>query len=100
MPSIDGRVVGIKLKEADLAALNLKLKEKGYSSLADMIRALLKNEFNPTDDLVEKLSELMAKWVAQKLTSGTLAKGETTNSRMNLEPRAGFDPATYCLQGN
>ena len=97
---VDRRTIGIKLNEEQIASLNLKLKQSGYTSIADMVRAYLSGSFSTNEESLERLSDLVSEKVVQKLTLSTLAKAQPEDSLMKKEPRAGFDPATYCLQGN
>ena len=87
---VQRRTIGIKLNEEQIAALNLKLKQSGYTSIADMVRAYLSSSFSTNEESLERLSDLVSQKVVQKLTLSTLAKAQPENSLIGKEPRAGF----------
>ena len=81
------RKLGITLKEDELAALNMKMKQEGYATLGELIRAYVQDHFRPTDKVISDISEriasnLLAKWAATE--QNTSIANTTTNTNMSL----------------
>jgi hypothetical protein len=81
MPTIEGGVIGTKLKEEDLAILNQKLAQDNFDSLSDMVKAYLKGLFSATETLIEEIAEK----VVQRLTPDSVFRtGQARNTEVRL----------------
>ncbi len=96
----DWRTVGVRLKDEDVATLNQRLKQLGYSSLGELVGGIATGVVT-NRQVVEELADVIAGKVVNNLLTmhpeqRLLARG----IEREKEPRAGFDPTTYCLQGS
>ena len=96
----DWRTVSIKMKDDQVAALNLRLKQLGYETMGDLARALTDGVVS-NQLLVDDLADAIAsKLVVKMTTMQPVPRVQTPTFEREKEPRAGFDPTTYCLQGS
>jgi hypothetical protein len=70
------RKLGITLKEDELAALNMKMKQEGYASLGELIRGYIDGSFRPTEKAISDISER----VASNLLANSLPTEQNTSS--------------------
>jgi hypothetical protein len=93
------RTVGVRLKDEDVATLNQRLKQLGYSSLNELVGGIATGVVT-NKQVVEELADVIAgKIVNNLLTMQPVPRMLARGIECEKEPRAGRDPTTYCLQG-
>ena len=94
------RTVGVRLKDEDVASLNQRLKQLGYGSLGELVGGIAAGVVT-NKQVVDELADVVAsKVVNNLLTMQPVPRVQTPTFERKKEPRAGFDPTTYCLQGS
>ncbi len=93
-------VIGAKLSNTDLVALNRLLEQLGYATLGEFLRDFARNKVSISDAsgsllLMQRLTSLEAK-VNLLVKSGRDQLGEQVLERMGP---AGFEPATSSARG-
>ncbi|MDG6924225.1 MAG: hypothetical protein JRN67_13160 [Nitrososphaerota archaeon] len=64
---VQRRTIGVKLNEEQIAALNLKLRQSGYTSIAEMVRDFINGSYSPSNYYLDKLSTAVSEKVVQRL---------------------------------
>ena len=87
----DWRTVSIKMKDDQIAALNLRLKQLGFETMGDYARALTEGVVG-NRQLVDDLAEAIAEKMVVKMTTSSLGKernlGEDERRRQDLNLQA------------
>jgi hypothetical protein len=81
------RTVSIELKEEQIAALNLKLRQLGFETMGDFARALTDGVVG-NKPLVEELAEVVASKLVVKMTTNPSPLSAVTP---NLSVKLGAD---------
>jgi hypothetical protein len=87
----DWRTVSIKVKDDQIAALYLRLKQLGFETMGDYARALTEGVVG-NRQLVDDLAEAIAEKMVVKMTTSTLGKdaslGKDERRRRDLNSQA------------
>ena len=89
------RTVSIKLKDNQIAALNLRLKQLGFETMGDYARALTEGVVG-NKQLVEDLAEVLADRIVVKMTTNQALPREQPSTMKSVRS-PGFEPGLPAL---
>ena len=96
---MEWKTVGIRLKETELAILNQRLKQSGFGSLGELVKAYTQDRIS-NEQLVEPLAERIAERIVNILLTTQIVprQGSTARERCKACGRRDLNPG-YKLGG-
>ena len=103
MADKESRILGVRVAEAELAALNANLAKMGFASLSDMVHGVangLVSNSTLVGDLAEQIASKVVQQMYNKNTTGQIADLDANRAVLSVKTAGlwGFGPQTPGLK--